>query len=87
MFKIIKFETLYSTGTEKNYHHWLFYECDKRYETIYLKNNTDPKPGACFPQYTVDPTKYDKNWELAFSYCQKISLSWAVGGDQARMEI
>ena len=82
----LKFETLFSNGTEKNFHHWLLYECDKRYE-FFLRNNTEPAPGPCFPQYATDSSIYDMNWRIAQGFCQKISLSWAVGGDRASVAI
>ena len=49
---------------------------------MYLSNNTNPTPGACFGQYAINPSNFDGRWMKAWPYCQKISLSWAIGGDQ-----
>ena len=49
-FVFFKFETVLKPGNEKYFHHWLLYECEKRYETQVILYG-QPKPGACFPQY------------------------------------
>ena len=55
-------------------HHWLMYQCSPEYETVFLKNNTEPRPGIC-----ADNT--NPEWALPQEYCTKISFGWAVGGD------
>lgn len=61
-------------------HHWVMYECDSRYESVFLKNKTEPKPGPCYVSDSADPN-YKTDWPVAREFCQKISLVWAVGGD------
>ena len=56
------------------------YECNSKYETIFLKDNEVPTSGPCFPQDSPDPN-YETKWPEVRQYCQKISLVWAVGGD------
>ena len=56
------------------------YECNGKYETEFLKNNTEPTPGACFKEDSPDPN-YQTKWPQVRQFCQKISLVWAVGGD------
>ena len=62
------------------------YECNKQYETDFLKNNAEPAPGPCFNGESEDPN-YKSNWDSARKYCQKISLVWAVGGDMVNLAI
>jgi len=50
------------------------YQCSPEYETVFLKNNTEPRPGIC-----ADNT--NPEWDLPQKYCNKISFGWAVGGD------
>jgi len=54
------------------------YECSSEYETVFLKNNTEPKPGIC-----ADGT--NPEWRLPSKLCNKISFGWAVGGDLVRI--
>jgi len=61
-------------------------ECDSRYQD-FLKNNTAPPGGACYPQYATASNKYDTKWDSVLNYCQKISLGWAVGGDLVIIKI
>ncbi len=61
----------------KYLHHWVMYECDKGYETVFLKNNTVPTPGACYKSDSADPN-YTTKWPEVRQFCQKISLVWAV---------
>jgi len=53
------------------------YECDKGYETEFLKSNSEPTPGACFKSDSADPN-YITKWPEVRRFCQKISLVWAV---------
>ena len=79
----MKFETLFTPGNENLYHHWLFYECDSRYES-FLKNNSAPKSGPCFRHFSVGANDFDPKWDYVTQFCNKISLGWAVGGDAVR---
>lgn len=73
---LLKYETLYTPGTEPYFHHWVLNECSKEIETEYFKNNTFPEPTICVNN--IDgPTK---EWNPFYQYCQKVSLVWAVGG-------
>ncbi len=74
---LIKYETLYTPENLKYLHHWVMYECDKKYETEFLKNNTEPTPGACYKFDSADPN-YSSKWPEVRQFCQKISLVWAV---------
>ncbi|RMZ99630.1 DBH-like monooxygenase 1, partial [Brachionus plicatilis] len=67
---LIRYETLYSPGTEENLHHWDLVECGSEFEEIYLKNNDLLQQGEC----------YSGEWLKAIQHCHKISLVWAVGG-------
>ncbi|CAF1008830.1 unnamed protein product [Brachionus calyciflorus] len=67
---LIRYETLYTPGTEENLHHWTVNECGPDFEKEFLKSNSIPDPAFC----------YSPNWIKALSYCRKISLAWAVGG-------
>ena len=78
-----KYETIYAKETLKYLHHWVVYECNKQYETEFLKNNTEPAPGPCAKEEAND-SNYITNWYEARQYCQKISLVWAVGGDMVQ---
>ncbi len=35
------------TGHEKYVHHWLLYECDPLFESVYLKDKSVPNAGTC----------------------------------------
>ena len=69
-------ETIVKESHKKYLHHWVMYECSKEYETVYLKNQTEPKPGLCANVGVKTP-----EWDLPMRYCNRISLVWAVGGD------
>ena len=56
------------------------YECDKQYESVYLKNNTEPKAGPC-TEFDSANNNYKTDWPRVRKFCQRISLVWAVGGD------
>ncbi len=78
---MLKFETLFTPGNENLYHHWLLYECNPAKFENFLKLNSIPKPGPCFPQFAMNQKDYDTKWLDTMGICDKISLGWAVGGD------
>ena len=75
-----KYETIFAKPTLKYLHHWVMYECNKEFETNFLKTNTMPTPGPCFKEESTDP-KYETKFGEVRQYCSKVSLVWAVGGD------
>ena len=79
-----QFETLLPDSKQDFMHHWLMYECDHRFEDLYLKNNTKPKAGPCYPNFETPSTPYDSKWDTVSKYCRKISIGWAIGGDYVR---
>jgi hypothetical protein len=77
---LLRIETLITLGNEKNYHHWLLYQCNSQFENEYLKNNSEPYPGNCFDnENTYSPNKLNK-WLNVNKYCSTIALAWAIGG-------
>lgn len=68
---------MFTPETKSNLHHWSFNECDKEFETVFLKNasSTLPEPGLC-----VNENGATTQWEKIFSHCGKPSFVWAVGG-------
>lgn len=73
---ILRFEALFTKGNEKNLHHFVINECQSSFETQFLKNNTIPAPGSCYPRQTSE----ENTWRKASVHCNKISFVWAVGG-------
>lgn len=70
-----KYETLYTPGTEKHYHHWVVSECTGGLIEDYLKNNSLPDPGIC----VNNEIGLTPEWAKIFTLCRKVSLVWAVG--------
>jgi hypothetical protein len=68
----LRVETLLRPGQEKYVHHWTMNECTVQYETEYLRNNSNPTPGLCVS---------GGEWARVRSYCNKLTLVWATGGD------
>ncbi len=53
------------------------YECEKSFETEFLKkNNTIPRPASC----NLENPSSTSEWKKVYKHCNKISLAWAVGG-------
>lgn len=69
---LLKVETLPPLNDDKSlFHHWIVYQCDSRYEKLYLANNPAPEAGNCF----------NEEWTKLAQICVQITLAWAVGGE------
>jgi len=68
---LVRYESIISETNRKFVHHWVLYECNIEFETVYLVNNSIPEPGIC----------RTREWNTAQSYCEKTTLAWATGGD------
>jgi len=58
-------------------HHWIVYECPSNFEQIFLASNPIPEPKKC--------TDNTLPWLPVERLCNRISLTWAVGGDLVRL--
>lgn len=77
---LLRVETIIQPGNEKNFHHWIIYQCDMSYDNVYLQNSASPFPGHCFDNKNTYSQNALNTWNKVNRYCYTITLAWAIGG-------